>query len=309
MKSHPVSVFGFAASETLVLAASSNGLLASVDAGAPWEPVGDASLPVHAVLTLAEQTSLEVIVTGGPAGVRRSEDRGISWSTTLTGSPITTLAGSRDRSAAGVVLAGTEADGVFRSEDGGVHWASASAGLFDLEALTVALSPAFAFDNTAFLGSATGLYRSRNGGRAWRSLQLPGAESAVQCLAIAPDFKETGALLAGTENDGLVRSDDGGASWARVELFDHSGVDALLWSHANPSLLLAAAADGIGRSVDGGDAWTLMDTPAPVIALAEAVTSAGAVFLAGLFDGGILRSTDGAVTWQPVDIQPAKERV
>ena len=74
-------------------------------------------------------------VTGGPAGIQRSEDRGISWSTTLTGSPITTLAGSRDRSGAGIVLAGTEADGVFRSDDGGVHWVSASAGLFDLEAL------------------------------------------------------------------------------------------------------------------------------------------------------------------------------
>ena len=73
--------------------------------------------------------------------------------------------------------------------------------------------------------------------------------------------------------------------------------------------MLAATADGIDRSVDAGDTWTHMDMPAPVIALAEAVTSAGAVLLAGLFEGGILRSTDGAVTWQPVEIQPAKERV
>ena len=308
MMSHPVSVFGFAAGDEHVFAASSHGLLASVDGGATWESVGDVSLPVHAVLTFAGQTSPDVIVTGGPAGVQRSENGGVSWLTSLTGSPITTLAGDRDRSGAGIVLAGTEADGVFRSDDGGVHWVSSSAGLFDLEALTIALSPSFPIDNTAFLGSATGLYRSRNGGRAWRSLQLPGAESAVQCLAIAPDFRETGALLAGTENNGLVRSADGGASWATVASFDHSGVDALFWSHVNPRLVIAATADGIGRSVDAGDTWTHADIPAPVIALAEAVTSSGTVVLAGLFEGGSLRSTDGALTWQPVEIQLEREQ-
>jgi hypothetical protein len=44
-----------------------------------------------------------------------------------------------------------------------------------------------------------------------------------------------------------------------------------------------------------------------VLALAEAVTAAGAAVLAGLFNGGILRSTDSASTWQPVEIQPEKE--
>ena len=94
-----------------------------------------------------------------------------------------------------VLLAGTEADGVLRSEDGGRTWAGANAGLLDLTALALAVSPRFESDRTGFAGTASGLYRTRNRAGSWRAVETDLAEPAVQCLALSPAFAEDRLVL------------------------------------------------------------------------------------------------------------------
>src|SRR5205823_303824 len=103
--------------------------------------------------------------------------------------------------------------GVLRSEDDGRTWTGANAGLVDLTVIALALSPAFASDRIGFAGTASGLYRTRNGARSWREVDTTVDDPAVQCLAVSPTFAEDGLVLAGTEAHGLLRSDDGGATW------------------------------------------------------------------------------------------------
>ena len=168
-----------------------------------------------------------------------------------------------------VLLAGTETDGVLRSEDEGRTWTGANAGLLDLTALAVALSPAFASDRVGFAGLASGLYRTRNGARSWRAVETGLTDAAVQCVAISPTFADDHLVLAGTEADGLLISDDAGTTWHRpAALIDH-GVTAVAFSTRYPSTPTIAAAIGSGMAVsdDGGRTWREVSDTLPGMVL------------------------------------------
>src|SRR5947208_2579410 len=97
--------------------------------------------------------------------------------------------------------------GVFRSLDVGLTWSplDPSSAVADVER-----------DGRALAATTTGLYRTRNGGESWRIIELDWDDVAVQCLALSPDFAEDRVLLAGTEDHGLLRSDDAGRSWEQL---------------------------------------------------------------------------------------------
>jgi photosystem II stability/assembly factor-like uncharacterized protein len=234
----------------------------------------------------------------------RSDDEGCSWSVTLTGSTVTATAASPNADGEAIVMAGTETDGIMRSIDGGRTWVGASAGLLDLEVLSMTLSPAFADDNTGFVGTASGLYRTRNGGKAWRWLELPVMETVVQSLALAPDFGLTRIVLAGTEGDGLLRSGDAGRTWQMIDGLRDQSIAALTWSVGANSTAFAATDEGIVRSDDSGLTWSKMSDPDSVIALSvlRDKTASTETVVAGRAAGGIVRSNDGAKTWTPSSI-------
>src|SRR5437879_7611300 len=149
-------------------------------------------------------------------------------------------------------MVGTEADGILRSEDAGRTWSGANAGLMDLTAICLALSPCFAVGGTAFAGTASGLYSTRNGARSWRSVETGLDDAAVQCLLVSPAFADDHLVLAGTEADGLLRSVDGGSTWDSPPTLNSGGVTALACTNGT----LAAATDrGVLLSHDGGQTW------------------------------------------------------
>src|SRR4051794_3535757 len=100
--------------------------------------------------------------------------------------------------------------GVFRSTDRGLTWhplggASRVAGVEIVEA-----SPRFAEDGVVFAGAYDGLFRWREGATAWDHL-LSG--SRVLGLVVLPGDGASLTLIAGTEDDGILISRDGGQRW------------------------------------------------------------------------------------------------
>jgi photosystem II stability/assembly factor-like uncharacterized protein len=287
------SVVGLAAAGGMVLAATSAGIRRSSDAGLSWTIAGErGGVPfASAVVAAPEFERDQILFAAGAGGAYRSTDGGTSWQLVLSGS-VLALAFGRD-----VLFVGTELDGVLRSDDNGKTWTGANPGVLDLTVLSVALSPHFAEDRMAFLGTASGLYRSRNGGRSWRVVDLDGLEPAVQDLAVSPTFADDRLLFAATEHDGLFRSTDGGSTWSAVSELRGRSVNALAIGAAGQ--LAAATEEGVAFSADHGMTWRLpgADLPDGVLSL----VFAGRVLLAGLLDAGIARSDDDGATWSLLD--------
>jgi len=296
------------AGRSLVFAATSVGVYRSSDGGRTWLLSADRNtVPfTEVVAPSARFESDRTIFVGAGDGLYRSADGGESWQPVLVGSRMlsVSVANSPADGREGhvqVLLAGTETDGVLRSEDDGRTWTGANAGLLDLTALALALSPRFGSDRIGFAGMASGLYRTRNGARSWREVETGLSEPAVQCVAMSPTFADDRLVLAGTEADGLLRSDDAGGTWHRPASLTDQGVTAVAFSTRYPSkpTIAAATESGIALSDDGGRTWRRVagSPPGVVLSLIFVATGAGEALLAGLHRHGIARSEDDGASW------------
>ncbi len=122
-----------------------------------------------------------------------------------------------------------------------------------------------------------GIYRSRDGGRSWEHLGLEESERIHRIYVDPRDSKRIyvavlGKLWGDSEERGVYRSTDGGASWDRVLYVDErTGCADLELDPVHPDKLIAAMYEhrrtpwfyqsggpgsGIWVSVDGGDTWT-----------------------------------------------------
>lgn len=295
---------GFAR-DGVCFAARGSGLYRSDDGGNTWQFAYHAlnletPVPTMAVVVSPDFESDQSVFAGVPGGILRSYDGGKSWHAAELRSPppiVSALVISPDYARDGTLLAATLEDGVFRSADRGRHWAAWNFGLLDLNVLCLVISTGFADDETLFVGTETGIFRSTNGGRAWREVDFPTDFAPVLSLALSPGCASDGVLFAGTESCGLLRSDDGGGTWARLgEKVTTDAVNAILLSPEFPAktdiLLLLSSTLLISR--DGGESWS--DWKAGVD-LGQGAACVAAPFgldidaplLVGLAEGGVLR--------------------
>ena len=272
-----------AAPDGTIYAGRASGLQRSDDNSASWQDAYanfESDVPLTtAALAAAPDGRLFAGVNGG---VLRSSDGGVTWFAASFGTPpplVTALAVSPNFEEDGVVLAATAEDGVYASGDRGAIWTPWNFGLIDLNAFSLALSPDFAKDQTAYIGTETGIFRSTNGGRAWRVLPFPIDSAPVLSLAVSPNV-----VLAGTEASGLYRSTDRGKTWESV--LAEGSVSAL---SIQPDALWALVDDRILRSTDDGQTWAdwkQFDEQQPLALLVRD----DAVF-AGFADGAVKRFT------------------
>jgi photosystem II stability/assembly factor-like uncharacterized protein len=202
------------------------------------------------------------------------------------------------------------ADGLCRSTDSGLSWQSAYASL-QLEAplltTTVAVSPFYATDHTAYCGISGAVMRSCDGGTTWLATLLPPPPTPVSALAISPAYDCDGIVLAATFEDGVYATDDGGSRWMpwSFGMMDLN-VLALAMSpdYAIDETVFAGTESGVFRSTNGGRAWRETDFPmdcAPVLSLAISPNfSNDATVWAGTESHGLFRSLDGGSHWQRI---------
>jgi hypothetical protein len=156
------------------------------------------------------------------------------------------------------VLAGCRAGGVFESEDGGATWYDAD--LPETDVFSVAYSPA---DAAAYAGcEPSALWVRRNG--AWEELsalrELPSAPTwsfpprpwTSHVRWIAPSPHDANLLLVGIELGGLMRSEDGGASWQDHRPGAQRDVHSLAWHPSVPGRAYESAGGGSAWSRDDG---------------------------------------------------------
>ncbi|MCY3780929.1 MAG: hypothetical protein OXG78_11515 [Chloroflexi bacterium] len=271
------------ARDGICFAACGSGLYRSQNGGERWELLRTSSESVTTAVAVSpafeQDRSVFAAVKGG---VLRSSDGGETWFTTPFAAPpplFSSLIASPNFERDGFLLASTLEDGVFSSSDRGLRWQPWNFGLFDLNVLCLALSPAWIDDETVYAGTETGLYRSTNGGRAWRHTGFPAEFPPVLCMTCIDDRRNgVTRILVGTEGHGMLASWDWGEAWERVATDLISG--AVNQLHVRPYdagglVVFALAEDGILYSDDAGRSWTkamhTTETPTAMLPLADGI--------------------------------------
>src|SRR6266487_2603249 len=176
----------------------------------------------------------------------------------------------------GVILAGTE-NGVFRSDDEGQTWEEASSGLTARHVRWMAYHPDIS--DFEFAGTEpANIFISHAGGDSWRACDEVAQlrDKFKWSLPYSPEagcvrgFAFHGArAYAAVEVGGLLRSDDGGATWALAAGSDgiprfgapaagfiHPDVHSVVVHPSSNDLVYCPTGGGFYRSTDGGRTWT-----------------------------------------------------
>jgi photosystem II stability/assembly factor-like uncharacterized protein len=164
------------------------------------------------------------------------------------------------------ILAGSRGSGLWESHDGGATWRDAELPATDV--FSVAFSPV---DGSAYAGcEPSALYVRRDGG-SWQEQaalrQLPSAPTwsfpprpwTSHVRWIAPSPHDAGLVLVGIELGGLMRTTDGGETWADHRPGAQRDVHAIAWHQTEAGRAYEAAGGGTAWSHDGGDNWEPAD--------------------------------------------------
>ena len=127
--------------------------------------------------------------------------------------------------------------------------------------------------STVFAGTAKGgLFRSRDGGSSWQWVaRVPGVRRpkaylafpwAVVAIAIDPLHPDT--IYAGSQTGGILKSSDGGTTWAVANTgLTDKRIYTLLIDPRNPRVLFTGTWGGVFRSTDGAQRWQPYDRGLP----------------------------------------------
>lgn len=230
---------------------------------------------------------------------------------------------------------GSTGGGVWKTQNSGQSWHNISDGYFGGSIGAVAVS---AWDpNVIYVGGGEktvrgnvspgdGMWKSTDAGDTWTRIGLTDSQhiSRIRIHPKNPDLVYAavmGHLFGSSDERGVYRSRDGGASWERV-LFvsDEVGAVDLAMDPTNPRILYASfwqvlrtpyslesggEGSGIYKSVDGGNSWEELTKneglPQGIIGISGiAVSPANNRNIYAIIEaenGGVFRSRDGGKTW------------
>jgi ribosomal protein S18 acetylase RimI-like enzyme len=164
------------------------------------------------------------------------------------------------------VLVGTQGDGAWLSRDSGVSWEHVE--LPERDVFSVAIGAA---DGALYAGTEPSrLFVSRDGAR-WEELEalqaIPSRERwsfpprpwTHHVRWIAPDPHRAERLLVGIELGGVMRSEDGGATFSDHRPGAKRDAHCLAWHPRADGVAYQAAGDGAAWSHDGGVSFQAAD--------------------------------------------------
>ena len=270
-------------------------------------------------------------------GLFKSTDQATSWSLVNSGLTVTFIyAVAADAQNPGTIYTGT-LTGLFKTTDGGMNWSRLDSGLpagrimesiaidpQNSSTLYAAMSGVMGFDR---FGTRTGgIFKSVDGGAIWTTIG-PQMDSTYLYPALVIDPHDPKTVYAGgvsstpvsaagvnsTDRTGILKSQDGGATWMAVGSFPNR-VQAVVIDPQHPSSVYAVAGQLIFKSTDGGASWGDLRAPRVAPKPIPPCDDCDVPFLAdvGAFAinpqqpdilyaggyGGVSKSTDGGASWK-----------
>ncbi|MBK6769683.1 MAG: exo-alpha-sialidase [Ardenticatenales bacterium] len=250
------------------------GIMHSADGGLTWAPLQHSKVDEGVELSAAVQLTGGRLVVGGPGTLRMSDDAGTSWQ------PITPTLTS---SAGGLA-------GLWRRVRGEVD------GTTQIDVRGLAVDPT---DGHRLYGlfHGLGVAVSADDGATWEPAagELPPLAFGLWAIGADPTVLATTDRAGG----GLLRSADGGATWAALATTGATG-EWLAMTRAGPEpgeRLVAATTDGLFESGDGGATWAKFGPFKQLVTAAVAPTDPNMIYAITPGAYNVYRSKDGGVTW------------
>jgi photosystem II stability/assembly factor-like uncharacterized protein len=152
--------------------------------------------------------------------------------------------------------------------------------------------------NVLYAGGETGgVWKTTDKGQSWTLLTRDILHGAFGAVKIHPGDPNTVFAATGGK---IIKTTDGGSTWANAYTETNLWVNELAISPANPNIILAAADQGLLVSTNGGASWSKKFTNQtwavkfkpgdPTTAFAVRQNGSGSNFM---------KSTDSGATWSP----------
>lgn len=231
-------------------------------------------------------------------GVQQSQDAGITWKVTTDWRVTEVLNVAIDPKNPDVLYC-CSPYGFYKTEDGGKKWRQLIAGLKSIDARYVStIVIDHGNSKRLFIATEDGIYRSEDAGNSWTRTGLNVRNSRV----VAQHPTDANTLVAGTENNGLYFSYDGGQIWEKRDTgVGHDTFYAITFDGNNPDIIYAGGYQtGVYRSIDAGLKWTRSHqglVNLDIQALAVTPGNSDRVY-AGTVGGGVYLSQDRGYSWR-----------
>jgi photosystem II stability/assembly factor-like uncharacterized protein len=277
-------------------------LFKTVNGGASWRRIEPRQIrrgeTVSTVLVHPRRAG-SLYILAGAGRILRSTDGGATWTVLSSPSPRGISLLAIDPAEPDALYAATEI-GLFKSRNGGARWFAINQGLdrgkpvqalaFDPASRTIYLSQGNDFSEPV------ALFKSTDGGARWTSVSPGVGPGTVSGLAVTAGPRP--AVIAVLDARSLLRSEDGGRTWSRVEAGPPGFVLPLL---ATPNTLLAGTFEGVFRSGDRGLSWRRSNEGLDAARIAGlAVDPEQGWLYAGALNAGVFRSRDEGASWTPL---------
>ena len=262
------------------------------EGGEDWTHIGW-SIPRVSGLSYDPANPDVIFLACGNGGLR-SRDGGRSWRITTDWRVTEVQDVAVDPTDPAHVYLAT-AYGVWTTADQGDTWREATGNLAKQYTQAVAVDRTQA--GRVFAGMEGGLFLSEDAGQSWAKVA-----AFEDVLDIQQSITDPRRWLAGTQNDGVLMSDDGGRSWqaARQRSLRQATVYAVAIDPADATRMAAAGWDtGVLVSTNGGQSWQRRGGTLPVPHFYEVVfdpNMPGRLWAATV-EAGIFYSEDLGRSW------------
>ena len=273
----------------------------NVDGDTAWEYMGRPNNRIFH-FDLHEKSKGKYIAMATHTGIHQSFDFGKTWKVT-TGWRITEANCVKFDPRDQKIIYCSSPYGFYKSVDNGKTWQKHIKGLNSIDAQFVS---SFIIDiknpDVLYASTEDVVYKSIDAGLSWQKLGL--RVRHIRVIVQHPQKPEI--LVAGTEDNGIYFSYDGGKTWQKNDTgILGSAFYTIAFDPSNPDIVYAGGFQtGVYKSTDGGKKWKqhfkgldLLD----IHAIAVDPNNSNRVF-AGTMGKGVYQSDDGGKTWRFIGI-------
>ncbi|MCF7569227.1 T9SS type B sorting domain-containing protein [Sabulilitoribacter arenilitoris] len=251
------------------------------DGGDTWTNVSVPNIGSNGISSMVVKNN--ILYVGNDNTVYKSTDL-LSWNNTTINSNATIV---NMGATATAVYATTSFGRYFYSEDDGVTWNL----IQNINDNTFANHLYFSADKI-IMSTYRGLYKSTNMGQSWSESNVGIAAQQIESLNYNSNY-----LFAGTDNQGVYRTADGGVTWSNVS----NGLNALNSQTVTDIVVVGedlylATGGGVYSSTDDGASWVRKFNPG-INKSAQALDYDDGVFVTAVNGNGVYISQDMGSSW------------